>query len=82
MNTLLPPSPPLIYLILTLSVCVTHYYFILSLLPFCQQEGRDTALIRASYNGQTEAIKLLLAVPGIDVNYYVDYSYVSLYLPT
>ena len=72
----LPPLFP--FLLPTLSVYVTHY---LSLYPplsrsLSLQEGGLTALMLASEQGHTEAMKLLLNASDIDVN-HAD---VSLYL--
>ena len=79
MQSYSPPYPPSLFPfpLPTLSVYVTHSFhsfpFSLSL-----QERGHTALTIASWKGHTEIIKLLLAVPGIDVN-HAD---VSLYLLT
>ena len=34
----------------------------------CVQEDGSTALVEACSNGHTDIVKLLLAVPGVDVN--------------
>ena len=78
-----PPSFPLTspsslfpYLFPTLSVYVTHLSFFRSLHSVSLKEKGSTALICASENGHTEAIKALLTAPDINVNH----TNVSLYL--
>ena len=60
------------------SIFACNPRFILSSLPISLQEKGYTALIKASENGHSEAIKALLTAPGIDVNLVS----VSLYLQT
>ena len=70
------PAPP--SLLPPLSVYVTHYLSFYSPLSVSLQVDGSTALILASQMGRTEAMKLLLAAPGINVNH----ARVSLYLLT
>ena len=82
---IIPPPPPLYYTLFlplhilptscTICECIPH--FILPY-PFSLQWDNWTALIWASQNGHTEAVKALLTAPDINVNY----ANVSLFLLT
>ena len=72
-----PPSP-FPSLLPPLSVSITHHHSFYPPLSLSLQYAGCTALTLASEEGYTEAIKLLLTVPNIDVN-HAD---VSLYLLT
>ena len=82
----LPPPPPfpLPYLVPPLPLSVTHHLSFTAFPPppppltLSLQEDGWTALMAAAKKGETEAIKLLLAAPDIDVNH----ANVSHYLPT
>ena len=77
----LPPltPPPFPYLFPTLSAYVTHYQSFRSpTSPISLQNYGTTALLLASRSGNTEAMKLLLTFPDVDVNH----ANVRLYLLT